>query len=184
MNITKHWLVAGVATLLVSSVGCSQATSPDDDSDITADTAHPLSGTYIAVGAAAEALGYSSYTFASSGKYTATCKADAGCTGTKASGTYKVSTAKANGTMTAEIVLTTDSKPTTYAVEYDGNTLTLDATSDTPAMFFNESWSKKIPIGDVCQDDAGTSLGDCDDDGNFGCSPGIDPDVWTCNPLD
>ena len=168
---------------------CDESTGTAKCVPVVAPSGGPtsLSGTYETDGTNTVKLPYNAYTFKSDGKYTAV----GGCpqTGpgatcfaiTTGSGTYKIS----DGEITFDDA--SDGK-STYFVTAFGNTLTLNATLDGSTAYFNKSgWKDEIPMGGVCQNNDGQSLGECADSGNFGCgiSPGPGTDsVYLCTPLD
>jgi hypothetical protein len=178
------------ATLSCSSLlfGCS-GTASEATSSSAADAlsaSSTLSGTYEEVGFNDVGLPYYSYVFKSDNTF----KAVGGC---RPSVDHCFAISEGSGTWTitghgesAKVKLAYDSgNEATYYVSSNGNTLMVNKTrAGSTAYFFKEEWTKDIPIGGVCQDDAGNSLGNCEDSGNFGCGlDGTDDNVNTCVPL-
>jgi|HubBroStandDraft_6_1064221.scaffolds.fasta_scaffold127262_2 hypothetical protein len=175
MNASTHLTVLLAAMLLGACT--TNADSTDSDSDEVGSHAS-LSGTYKEVGHDGIGLGYSSLTFESNGTYTAK-------NGNKsAKGTWKIS--KDGAQYQIKLADNVDGDKTLYE-SWDGYQLSLDQDSEgnISTNFFYASWSKKIPIGDVCEDNEGNSLGECTDDGNFACGPdGTNDNLDSCVPLD
>jgi hypothetical protein len=106
-----------------------------------------------------------------------------------AGGTYRSASAHGSWTLAkvgSQLKITLDASDAakkTYFFSLSGNTMTFNETlSGATAYFYDESWHKKIPIGGLCEDGHGHSLGECSDSGNFAC--GEFDNVMTCNPLD
>ena len=188
--------IVSLSTVASALVGCSGAAGSSTDTsgaDLSADAAKSgLSGTFTQMGTNALDLAYSSYTFKSNGTFTATggCESTgfASCHSiTAASGTYTTKSATVDKTSQKEVTLVDSlGNKSTYIYTLAGNTLTFNKTIDGDTEFFaNMAWSKEIPIGDICEDNTGKSLGECSDSGNFGCGEsGVTDGVYTCNPLD
>lgn len=156
-----------------AAVGC--AANQDDSETATTEAADlstaklpKVAGTFQS--ASSENLGLgNTLTFDADGTYSAGSK----------HGTWKLTAAtKAQ----PEMQITLDGSKT-FLFSIAGNTMTFNVTANgATAYFYDKSWTKKIPIGDLCDDGHGKSLGECSDSGNFGCSE-FDG-AMTCNPLD
>jgi hypothetical protein len=172
MNAKLHFL-----TLSLCVLG-SCATDPTDSSDSDeVGKKTSLSGTYEEVGTDGVGFGVTSIEFESSGKLIA----KHGSSST--SGTWKISKAGSQ----YQIKLVVGSATHTYYETWDGYQLALDqdAEGNVATNFYYASWDTQIPIGDVCEDNSGNSLGECDDDGNFACGlDGTDDNLESCVPLD
>jgi hypothetical protein len=191
-------LLAVAAAFSLSSLmlGCSGAPQSADEtsgSDLsaTAESAKSgLTGTFTQVGTNGLNLLYTTYTFKSDGSFSASggCSEESGCHAiTEANGTWTTKSATIDDSSQKEVTLVdTLGNSDTYIYTVSGNTLTFNKTLDGATEFFyNASWTKHIPISDVCQDNDGNSLGECSDSGNFGCGEsGVTDGVYTCNPLD
>jgi hypothetical protein len=191
--------VAAVVSLSSLMLGCSGAPSGSGESsaaDLSADstetadaTKSALVGTFTAVGTNPLDLRYTTYTFKSDGTFTAIggC-GESNCHSiTEANGTWTSKSATLESTSQKEVTLVDSlGNKDTYIYTVSGNTMTFNVTLDGATQFFyNASWKKSIPMGDVCEDANGKSLGECSDSGNFGCGgSGVSDDVSTCNPLD
>jgi hypothetical protein len=186
--------VAAAFSLSSLMLGCSGAPSSTEETsgaDLSADAAKTgLTGTFTQVGTNPLNLLYTSYTFKSDGTFKAVggCGEESGCHAiTEATGTWTSKSATVDKTSQKQVTLVDSlGNKDTYIYTLAGNTLTFNKTVDGDTEFFySAAWTKRIPIGDVCQDNAGNSLGECSDSGNFGCGEsGVSDDVYTCNPLD
>jgi hypothetical protein len=178
-----------IASCSFLAFGCSAAAPSSVGSTAGAESSSDkLDGLFEAVGTTDLSVG-NSYTFHSDGTYTYAggCPQDGPgphCFAiTAGSGTWEIK----KDSPQDKIVLDDDNgNEDTYYISYGGNTLTFNKTLDgSTAYFFKESWTRDIPIGDVCQDNNGNSLGNCSDSGNFACGEdGTGDNVYTCVPLD
>ena len=195
MIATRTLLAALTLASSALAVGCAAPTAgPVASGSAEALSTSELEGTYTEVGTNSVELTYFQYTFNKDSSFTATggCRPTppAQCFVTFAGGgTWHLTKDGANHKLTLE---DNDGSKNSYYVTLAGNSLTMNATVADEAdplktaNFFNAGWTREIPIGGICQDDSGNSLGrGCEDSGNFGCGiDGTGDNVYTCVPLD
>jgi hypothetical protein len=188
MKLAPYAFVFGaIITACSGNPSSSQTESNDSVGNTGASAAarhEPFSGTFIAVGTGGNTLGvpYSRYDFSTDGTYKASRGESTG------HGTYAITACKADCFgLRDQITFTgSDGNTKTYLESKYSNTLNFFINQNqNTAYFYLKDYKGEISSGAVCQDDAGNSLGECADSGNFGCEQsGFSGGASTCEPLD